>query len=67
MPGRDIGYLVQVPWMTENNLLDIKDKLKVKGACRGAGEMAQRLRALPALPKVLSSIPSNDMVAHNHL
>jgi hypothetical protein len=33
----------------------------------GAGEMAQRLRALTALPKVLSSIPSNHMVAHNHL
>ena len=32
-----------------------------------AGEMAQRLRALPALPKVLSSITSNHMVAHNHL
>ena len=34
--------------------------------CR-AGEMAQRLRALPALPKDPSSIPSNHMVAHNHL
>jgi hypothetical protein len=33
----------------------------------GAGEMAQRLRALTALPKVLSSNPSNHMVAHNHL
>jgi hypothetical protein len=32
-----------------------------------AGEMAQQLRALTALPKVLSSIPSNHMVAHNHL
>ena len=32
-----------------------------------AGEMAQRLRALPALPKVLSSIPSNHMMAYNHL
>ena len=32
----------------------------------GAGEMAQRLRALTALPEVLSSIPSNHMVAHNH-
>ena len=32
----------------------------------GAGEMAQRLRALTALPKVLSSNPSNHMVAHNH-
>jgi hypothetical protein len=33
----------------------------------GAGEMAQQLRALTALPEVLSSIPSNHMVAHNHL
>jgi hypothetical protein len=32
----------------------------------GAGEMAQRLRALTALSKVLSSNPSNHMVAHNH-
>jgi hypothetical protein len=34
----------------------------------GAGErMAQWLRALSALPEVLSSIPSNHVVAHNHL
>jgi hypothetical protein len=32
-----------------------------------AGEMAQRLGALTALPKVLSSTPSNYMVVHNHL
>jgi hypothetical protein len=32
-----------------------------------AGEMAQGLRALTALAKVLSSIPRNHMVAHNHL
>jgi hypothetical protein len=32
-----------------------------------AGEMAQRLRALAALLEVLSSIPSNHMVTHNHL
>jgi hypothetical protein len=30
-----------------------------------AGEMAQQLRALTALLKVLSSIPSNHKVAHN--
>jgi len=30
-----------------------------------AGEMAQRLRAPDYLPEVLSSIPSNHMVAHN--
>ena len=33
----------------------------------GAGEMAQRLRALSALLEFLSSNPSNHMVAHNHL
>ena len=32
----------------------------------GAGEMAQWVRALTALPKILSSNPSNHMVAHNH-
>jgi hypothetical protein len=32
-----------------------------------AGELAQRLRTLTVLPEVLSSIPSNHMVAHNHL
>ena len=32
-----------------------------------AGEMAQWLRALAALPEVLSSISSNHMVAYNHL
>jgi ribosomal protein S19 len=32
----------------------------------GAGEIAQWLRALTVLPKVLSSNPSNHMVAHNH-
>jgi len=32
-----------------------------------AGEMAQQLRALTGLPEILSSIPSNHMVIHNHL
>jgi hypothetical protein len=35
--------------------------------CWLAGEMAQQLGALTALPKALSSNPSNHMVAHNHL
>jgi hypothetical protein len=34
---------------------------------KGAGEMAQRLRALTTLAEVLSSIPSNYMVAHSYL
>jgi hypothetical protein len=32
----------------------------------GAGEMAQRVRALTVLSKILSSNPTNHMVAHNH-
>jgi hypothetical protein len=32
-----------------------------------AGEMAQQLRALSALPEVLCSSPSNYMVPYNHL
>jgi hypothetical protein len=39
----------------------------LKNKQSGAGEMAQQLRTLTALPEVLSSIPSNHMVAHNHL
>jgi hypothetical protein len=38
-------------------------KKKIK---RGAGEMAQRVRALTALPKILRLNPSNHMVTHNH-
>jgi hypothetical protein len=37
-----------------------------KDLAEEAEEMAQQLRALAALPEVLSSIPSNHM-AHNHL
>jgi hypothetical protein len=42
----------------------LRDSL-MKGNGR-AGEMAQWLRTLTALPKVLSSNLSNHMVAHNH-
>jgi hypothetical protein len=40
---------------------------KKKKNNQATGKMAQRLRTLTALPKVLSSIPSNHIVAHNHL
>ena len=39
---------------------------KVKKKKNWAGVVAQRLKALTALPEVLSTIPSNHMVAHNH-
>jgi hypothetical protein len=32
-----------------------------------AGEMAQQLRVPIALPEILCPIPSNHMMAHNHL
>jgi hypothetical protein len=41
-------------------------KLVLEVASR-AGELAQWVKAPTALPKVLSSNPSNHMVAHNHL
>jgi hypothetical protein len=39
----------------------------IRKGFKGAEEMAQWVRALADLPEVLSSIPSNHMVAHNHL
>jgi hypothetical protein len=44
-----------------------KIKNKVEKINLWAGEMAQRLRARIALPELLSSVPSNHMMAHNHL
>ena len=41
--------------------------LIIKTTTYRAGETAQQLRALSALPEVLSSIPSYHIVAHNHL
>ena len=37
------------------------------GGLESPGEMAQWLRTPTALPKVLSSIPSNHMMAHSHV
>jgi hypothetical protein len=41
------------------------DKLACKNPDYSGLERAQVLRALTALPEVLSSIPSNHMVVHN--
>jgi hypothetical protein len=38
----------------------------IKMLALGAGEIAQWVKALTALLKVLSSNPSNHVVAHNH-
>jgi hypothetical protein len=51
-----------------NKTLELsKAETCLKRAQAGSGGMAQRLRELTALPKVLSSNASNHMVAHNHL
>jgi hypothetical protein len=39
----------------------------IKLCVQGVREMAQRLRALAALPEDLSSILSTNTVAHNHV
>jgi hypothetical protein len=44
----------------------MKKNLKIK-IIRRTGEMAQRLRAMTALPEVLTSIPSNHMETQNHM
>jgi len=48
-------------------LLQTEFRSSARTVCAAVGEMAQWLRALTAFPEVLSSIPSNHMVAHNHL
>ena len=53
-------------WTVLAMLSSLGKELNIRVAV-GAGVMAQWLRALTALPEVLSSIPSNHMVAHNHL
>ena len=64
--------LLNVPVAIGNNSLATKPStLGPLGVFKihtpGAGEMAQWLRAPSALPEVLSSIPSNHMLAPNHL
>jgi hypothetical protein len=45
----------------------MRETLSQKKSKVWAGEMAQRLKALTALPENQGSIPSNHMVAHSHL
>jgi hypothetical protein len=65
-PTSDRGLITKInkklKKLDTNNLKKKKLKMRYR-----AGKMAQLLRALTALPEVLSSIPSNHMVAYNHL
>jgi hypothetical protein len=61
---------VKVLLSLKDTLIEMKEETECGGLNRWrweAGEMAQWSRALTALPEVLSSIPSNRMVAHSHL
>jgi hypothetical protein len=44
-----------------------KKRKKERKKTEEARDWAQMLRSLASLPEVLSSVPSNHMVAHNHL
>jgi hypothetical protein len=49
-----------------SKFLSLKKQTNKKKKKNRADEMAQQVRALTVLLKVLSSNPSNHLVAHNH-
>ena len=65
---KGVAVTMSGPWLVamKEPVLLSKCSYYSKEMSRGAGEMAQWLRAPTTLPKVLSSNLSNHMVAHNH-
>jgi hypothetical protein len=63
VPGQP--YRETLSQKTKNKQKTEKTTTKQTNKHKRAGKMAQRLRALTVLPEVLSSIPSNHMVASN--
>jgi hypothetical protein len=71
---KSVGLVCASPWIQSPALKKHKDKCVytlsliayVKNVKSWAGEMAQQVKAQTALLKVMSSNPSNHMVAHNH-
>jgi hypothetical protein len=61
---RQIGILY--PWVSVTSSRSQRDSISQQGTL-GAAEMAQLVRAMTALLKVLSSNLRNHMVAHNYL
>ena len=53
-------------WMELENII-LGEVIQTQKINHGLEKMAQWLRALSALPEVMSSNPSNHMLAHNHL
>ena len=61
-------FKVRLVYIMSSSLARITQRNPVlKNKIMGAGEMAHWVRALSALQKVLSSNPTNHMVAHNYL
>ena len=75
MFSRSLGYSLVVQYMVSRYVaLDLTSSVHMYSLTpicgwlnvrMWVGEMAQWLRALTGLPEVLSSNPSNHMVAHN--
>ena len=63
--GAKITLFLMKYWMSFPTLTSFNFSMRKNNS--GSGEMAQWLRALTALPEVLSSIPSSHMLAYNHL
>jgi len=65
------GFKAYLAYIVNSRAVCLKESKKIKKKItkgrEGIGEKPQWLRALTALPEVLSSIPSNHMVAHSHL
>ena len=72
-PGNTVLSMAVVCYSSPGHLPELgKKKLElmakmlkmspVKNASRGVGKMAQRLRVLAALPKILSSVPGRTII-----
>jgi hypothetical protein len=59
--------LLTLTWVGSRSIMTLLGLSVSKNGGFCAGEMAQWLRALTALPEAMSSNPSNHMVTHNHL
>ena len=57
---------LQINWLAFHIMCKVVKMHTFKKQMTRAGKMAQRLRALTALPRVLSSNPINHIVAHNN-
>jgi hypothetical protein len=58
-------FIIPSIYLCDPDVPQLENEYRKYGS--GAREMAQQLRALTVLLKILNSSPSHHMVAHNHL